>query len=247
VCTLTYHPGIRRAFTFSRDERSSRPAALLPERHAPTGAEARWYPLDPQGLGSWIALGERGRFACLLNGAFVRHERQPPYRHSRGLVVTQYFDYPDFSAFHTRYALQGLEPFTLVVYEHEALYSLVWDGSQAHARQLPTAEPVLFASATLYTPAVQAGRQAAYARFLVQQADPTPAALRDFHLQPGSQTDSAGIHLPPVADLRTVSLCQVVLAPAEHRASFLYEDYHPEQVGVWRQEVPLNPKSPPAL
>ncbi|HKX45758.1 MAG TPA: NRDE family protein, partial [Planctomycetota bacterium] len=68
MCTVTW---IRRVDGFelfcNRDERRTRPAALLPEaRRGPSGIEYA-APIDAEAGGTWVAVNERGLALCLLN------------------------------------------------------------------------------------------------------------------------------------------------------------------------------------
>ncbi|MFW0694651.1 hypothetical protein ACN091_10365, partial [Aliarcobacter butzleri] len=74
-----------------------------------------------------------GLTACLLNGAFVAHTPQPPYKHSRGLVVLDAFDYVSIDSFINQYSFTGIEPFTLLLAETDRLsgqrlVELRWNG-----------------------------------------------------------------------------------------------------------------------
>ena len=60
----------------------------------------------------------------MLNGAFTKHERNLPYRKSRGLIVLEIFEYKSFSDFVTDVDLHNIEPFTLVLAEKDKLQSL---------------------------------------------------------------------------------------------------------------------------
>jgi uncharacterized protein with NRDE domain len=86
MCTVTFIPAADGVYlTSNRDERLTRPDALFPFRAAQEGQELI-YPKDAEAGGSWIALKSAGDAAVLLNGAFAKHQLQPAYRRSRGLV-----------------------------------------------------------------------------------------------------------------------------------------------------------------
>ncbi|MFM7153572.1 MAG: NRDE family protein, partial [Bacteroidota bacterium] len=72
------------------------------------------YPRDSKAGGTWFAVSESGKTVCLLNGAFVRHHHNPPYKRSRGLMVLDFFNYDDPDRFFSEYNLEGMEPFTLI-------------------------------------------------------------------------------------------------------------------------------------
>ncbi|MEZ4987030.1 MAG: NRDE family protein [Saprospiraceae bacterium] len=102
--------------------------------------------------GTWICTGSNGRLVCLLNGAFEHHAHRPPYRRSRGLVVLDVFLFSMVTDFLSEYDLTGIEPFTMIIAEPDALWELRWDeNSQRHVASLARNLPHIWSSATLYS------------------------------------------------------------------------------------------------
>ena len=92
MCTVTYIPkpdGF--LLTSSRDEKINR--TTLPPRSYTHNHQELIYPKDTKGLGSWIAISHKKRIACLLNGAFENHAKKETYTKSRGLILTESFNY----------------------------------------------------------------------------------------------------------------------------------------------------------
>jgi hypothetical protein len=145
------------------------------------------FPRDGQAGGTWIATSERATL-CLLNGAFTAHPSCPPYRHSRGLVILNYFGYATTDAFIHHYPTEGLEPFTLVIRDGAGLRELRWDGARRFTRALDPGAPHLWASATLYGPDALENRQRWFDAWLAAHPDPDPAALRTFTARPATAT-----------------------------------------------------------
>ncbi|MFM8371345.1 MAG: NRDE family protein, partial [Bacteroidota bacterium] len=95
MCTVTYIPN-RSGFTLThnRDEAPSRSSVSISQNdEGPDGQIV--YPRDSKAGGTWFAVSESGKTVCLLNGAFVRHHHNPPYKRSRGLMVLDFFNYDD--------------------------------------------------------------------------------------------------------------------------------------------------------
>ncbi len=209
MCTVTYLPLGGQAFvlTSSRDEDPGRQTSARPQRQQ-LGEHAVLFPRDGQAGGTWIAASERATL-CLLNGAFTVHPHQPPYRHSRGLVILHYFGFPATGDFIRHYPLAGLEPFTLVIRDGDGLCELRWDGTRSFTRQLDPAVPHLWASATLYPPAVVEKRQRWFDGWLAGHPDPDPAAIRHFHRTAGDG-DPRNDLLMRREHVRTVSLTSVI-------------------------------------
>ena len=113
MCTVTYLPTNDGDFIFTsnRDEDPRRAVGDLQHINSPEGKKLL-LPKDRAG-GSWIALSQTGRLACILNGAFTKHQRKLSYRKSRGLILIDFFDWPDALSFWQDYNLIKIEPFTL--------------------------------------------------------------------------------------------------------------------------------------
>lgn len=90
-------------------------------------------------------------FIVLLNGGFENHIPKPPYRASRVEVLDTYFEFKDFNDFQLQFEFQGMEPFTLLVYQDHQLHQLVWTGKDIETDSLIKEKIQLWASATLYT------------------------------------------------------------------------------------------------
>ena len=108
MCTVTFIPvtGSEYILTSSRDEQTTRPSATNPQI-LKSGSNTLMYPKDPKGGGTWIACDSAGKTACLFNGAFKAHLPQYPYRYSRGLIVLDFFRFPDIQSFSTAQPAAG--------------------------------------------------------------------------------------------------------------------------------------------
>ncbi len=99
MCTVTYispAPG-QFILTSNRDEAPSRGATRLAVEER--NGKKIIFPQDPAAGGTWIAAANNQRMVCLLNGAFEAHNRQTPYRLSRGIMVLESFTFPSATAF----------------------------------------------------------------------------------------------------------------------------------------------------
>lgn len=208
MCTATYLPLSPNTFvlTHSRDEKAIRPAAHPPKAVTIDGQSVT-YPQDPQGLGTWFAVSA-GLTACLLNGAFAAHKPTPPYRHSRGLVVLDAFDYVSVDAFIRHHSFIGIEPFTLLLAETGRLTELRWDAKRLFISDKNPRQPHIWSSVTLYGAAVVQQREGWFARWCLQQ--PWSAeGIRQFHLATGANDPPNALRMNRPQYL-TVSLTSVV-------------------------------------
>ncbi len=151
MCTVSYIPKENGfILTSNRDESPLRVTRLPMEEVLANGTKII-FPQDASKGGSWIAMDEYGRAACLLNGAFQNHKKQDKYRASRGKIVIAAFEAESFESFLSDLSLENIEPFTLLLVSSGKLQTLVWDGDRKHMSDLATDTPHLWSSSTLYS------------------------------------------------------------------------------------------------
>lgn len=220
--------------TSNRDEQISRPRAVFPRRYS-LGGRTVFYPKDSLAGGTWIATDEQRYTLCLLNGAFEVHRHQPPYRHSRGRVIPDFFGYSNETDFFLRYSCTGLEPFTLIVVAYEPVLTLIelrWDGSRLH-RKLPDAtQPHLWSSATLYPPPVRQKRERWFADWLSRQSAYTQEDAVRFHQSTGDGDPENDLLMQRSNGIRTVSITSVERNAHAHR--LYYRDLLTETATTFR-------------
>lgn len=213
MCTVTYIPTANGAFlTSNRDERTHRAPAEPPAtRHAGKGLT---YPKDAQAGGTWIALKGRRDAAVLLNGAFENHLRRPFYRQSRGVVMLEILEAERPEDCFNALSLEGIEPFTLILFTRGTLMRCTWDGSRKHRQELDAAQPHIWASATLYGREAQQMR----ARRLKEWFGKTDVSARNvmnFHLQQDIRFNANQSFHPDRAAMATVSVTSIDLSSEE--------------------------------
>lgn len=223
MCTVTYLP-YRKGFilTHNRDEAPTRSPQRISREQI--GNDTLLFPKDLKAGGAWVAAARSGRTACLLNGAFVKHEHQPPYRRSRGLVLLDFFNWPDPGIFFERYVLEGIEPFTLLYFHPEQVVELRWDGQQRHLKHLLPGQAHFWCSSTLYTAAMQERREQVFQQWL--QKHPPAKAKRlpssAYHLhRTGSVGDPENDYIMNRQNrVRTVSVTQIVFQHDQYKMHY---------------------------
>lgn len=115
MCTVSYIPQKSDSgfvLTSNRDEVSFRPTKA-PEIYK-TGDTKICFPKDEKAGGSWLAANDKGRVCCLLNGAFVAHQKKPVYVQSRGKILIELASssLPPI-IFYEKKNLEEVEPFTI--------------------------------------------------------------------------------------------------------------------------------------
>ncbi len=210
MCTVTYFPRGKNDFilTSNRDEAPSRVSASPDIRIA--RSRSVLYPQDPQSGGTWIATAENHRVACVLNGAFQRHTSSPPYARSRGLVLLDYFNYPNMEEFVRRSKLEGIEPFTMVLYEPLKLMEVRWDGYRRHDLELDISMPHLWGSVTLYDPPAIQLRRKWYDEWLQQHPQAEVDDILRFHQFGGTEDKINGLVIDRQGLVQTLSITSVV-------------------------------------
>ena len=71
----------------NRDEAVSR--KTIPPKLYEENEVSLVYPKDEVAGGTWIGSSSKNRLLCLLNGAFVKHDRKSSYKKSRGIIVKE--------------------------------------------------------------------------------------------------------------------------------------------------------------
>ena len=141
MCTVTFLPTSNTNFIFTsnRDETPLR-KTLPPKVYHENGVAIR-YPKDELAGGTWIGTSEKNRIVCVLNGGYQSHERQPPYKLSRGVIVKNVLSAIDVLAYIKSFDFTNIEPFTLLVLEWNTInlnfMQFVWTGKNLDIKELP--------------------------------------------------------------------------------------------------------------
>ncbi len=221
MCTVTYLPSPSGfILTHNRDEAPSRAAAQI-FREKNSAGDTLLFPRDPAAGGTWFAAAKSGKVACLLNGAFLKHRHEPPYRRSRGLLVLDFFDWESPEKFFAEYDLAGIEPFTFLFFSKNAAAEFRWDGQARHLQHLPLDQAQFWCSATLYPPEMQARRELVFQKWLAKKtAQPSPAQLWQLH-QTGQVGDPENDFVMNRAGrVQTVSITQTVVSGGQAKLKF---------------------------
>ncbi len=188
MCTVTLTPlrQVEKGFvlTSNRDEASGR-KTLAPSVYMEQGVRML-YPRDEVAGGTWIGVSERQRCICLLNGAFEKHDRNPPYRKSRGVVVRELLAAVDLQQNLEESSFFNIEPFTIIGVDWKKalrFVQFVWDGEEKHFEDLEIREHI-WSSSPLYTSQMKRERQEWFAAFREEHIS-NPESLWKFHTTGG--------------------------------------------------------------
>ena len=230
MCVLTYLPTDKGfILTNNRDEHQDRSRAISPQKYEHSGKLVT-YPKDPLGGGTWMACSEQYSL-CLLNGGKVKHQPSPPYRASRGKVITDFFKYEGPEAFLQDYPLKGMEPFTVFVFSNEAhpyFWVLCHDIHGALRYQLPADKPYIWSSATLYSPEIIRRREAWFEEFLSENPHAEARDLLTFHKTAGDGDPENQLKMKRDNGIATLAFTQVICQNQKtmmsYHEEFAYEE-----------------------
>jgi len=213
MCTVTFIPTKKNEFilTSNRDENETRSPENITTIE--TDGQTLIFPRDKGAGGTWIAASSNNKLVCLLNGAFERHPRNLPYPRSRGIMVLEFFKYPDANQFFAAYDFSDLESFTLITYDNGQLWDFRWDEykQQKFIKALDIREYHIWSSATLYEKAVQKKREKWLDEWLLNRTDFSKAAILELHKKGGEGNPSIDFMMNRYNYLvQTVSITQVV-------------------------------------
>ena len=209
MCTVSFIPQGDKVFiTSNRDEHISRKTKLKPQEDTINGLKV-FYPKDKTAGGTWYAANENGVVAVLLNGAFNNHQRTPPYRKSRGLIVLEIVSSKNTVDYLEKISLEAIEPFTLILYTKLGLWEFRWDGKRKHLKELNRTQSYIWSSWTLYNKEAQEQRNTYFETFIKGNEYFGSNEILDFHQENHGDFEN-GFVVDRKNGLQTLSVTQVV-------------------------------------
>jgi hypothetical protein len=179
------------------------------------------FPKDPHAGGTWIAAHENGNALVFLNGGFVAHSPQPPYRKSRGLILLDLLDSSSPVNSFMAINLNNIEPFTAVLWEEKLLFECRWDGKRKHQRDLNGAKPHIWSSVTLYDETVINKRKSWFDEWVRSNKRPDGASIMHFHQFTGDGDQHNDLLMNREGKVRTVSITQLQLGASGATMQYL--------------------------
>lgn len=222
MCTVTFIPSQDGNFIFTsnRDEAPKRSATEM-VREDILGKEVL-FPRDSLAKGTWIAIANSKQLVCILNGAFIKHKHQPPYKLSRGIMALEFFKYKNATDFFENFDFGGMEPFTMVIFDDERLYELRWDEKETHVKKLDPSKTHLWASCTLYADEWQEKRKQWFADWKQKYSVVNQNNVLDFHRNAGEGNSRYDVVMNYKDIVRTTSITSII--NTNEKMSLRYED-----------------------
>ena len=209
MCTVSFvYSGGKVIVTSNRDEQVERPS--LEPRNYTLGNKHVFFPKDPKAGGTWFAVSENADVIVLLNGASEKHDWNPPYRKSRGLIVLELIGADSPMAAWNAIDLDNIEPFTLVLYEKQRLFQLRWDGFEKESAERDAMRNYIWSSSTLYPQNVREARAQWFERFLYTKPEVNETDMFHFHRYTEDANQENGLVMDR-GFLKTLSITQTVI------------------------------------
>ena len=210
MCTVSFISNQGNYYiTSNRDEHVSRPSAFEPKQEEVNNMRIL-FPKDPKAGGTWFAINELGHVGVLLNGAFKKHKSQGNYRKSRGLVLLDIISKESPESYLNEIDLEGIEPFTVVLFQEGRLMEMRWDENKSHQKRLSTSENYIWSSATLYDEEVIRHRESLFSSFIEKASEVSAEDIAGFHSNNHSDFEN-GFIIDRKTGLKTFSVTQAVL------------------------------------
>lgn len=221
MCTLTFLP-TNNGFivTQNRDESPLRGKPIFPYK---SDSPEAYFPKDPDGDGTWMA-ADAHTVVCVLNGGYEPHERQLPYKHSRGLLPLLILNRENHEL--TLNDAEGLEPFSVFIFNLEFVRRYTWDAEHLYVEHFSPTEQHIFQSAPLYSPAMQSLRSGWFFDWSLLHPSPSANDILDFHLNGGEGNGETDIcmYRPGV---QSTAITQVV--HSSHSTTYSYRNLLSEE------------------
>jgi uncharacterized protein with NRDE domain len=155
MCTVTYISTSQGIYiTSNRDENIARNKTVKPVKNYLNGKTVV-FPKDVQSSGTWIGYNQNNTVAVLLNGAFNKHTKKSNYIKSRGFVIPEILKKSNSLKSFEMLDLNGIEPFTLILYYTNKLYEYRWNEIELFKKELNNTHIHIWNSRTLYTPKME--------------------------------------------------------------------------------------------
>lgn len=228
MCTVSYIPANGSVFlTSNRDEKKWRSVAIHPEFYSCQSGKLV-FPKDPDAGGSWIGAHEAGHAIVFLNGARQRHEKKPPYRLSRGLVLLNLLDDLSPVSKFESISLENIEPFTAVIFDGQHLFQGRWDGVKKELIELDSSQPHIWSSCTLYTDEIIEKRSSWFDEWIQKHPQPAEEEILHFHLFTGDGDNRNDLRMNRDGNEFTVSVTSMEITA--EKVNMKYHDLQNNEV-----------------
>lgn len=222
MCTVSFvNANGKIIITSNRDEKTLRPNAIEPKSYLINNKNVI-FPKDKKAGGTWFAVNESATVLVLLNGADEKHVLKESYRKSRGLIVLELISSESVIEEWLKIDLENIEPFTLVLFEDEALYQLRWNEIEKSTMELNTNQSHIWSSSTLYPKKIREKRASWFSTFLDTKPEVNAEEMFGFHRYTEEGNTENGLVINRNDSLKTLSITQAVIE--KNKVAIHYND-----------------------
>ena len=111
--------------------------------------------------------------------------------------------------FFEKFEFEGIEPFTMIIFDDGKLYGLRWDEIKKHIAQLDISKQYIWASCTLYTPEWQEKRRIWFEDWKKENEVIDQNAVLDFHKNGGEGHPNFDVVMNWKGVVRTTSITSI--------------------------------------
>lgn len=223
MCTVSFIPvknGV--ILTSNRDEHISRGIAKFPEFYVLNGRKLA-FPKDAKAGGTWFISNDQGDTGVLLNGAFEKHLPDPPYRKSRGHVLSELFQQASPFEALKQYDFSGIENCTIILWEEEQLREIKWDGKKLTVKNHDPSQAHIWSSVTLYDNNMINDRHGWFHSWEASQTQINQQNILHFHSNTQAENKEFGLRIARNNKISTTSITSLCIQ--NQKAHFYHKDY----------------------
>jgi len=132
------------------------------------------------------------------------------------------FNHESVDDFMNSYDFEGIEPFTMIVYDNLVMKEFRWDGNQKHTRAVDTRQPQIWSSASLYPKAIREKRESWFIKWLDGRKKIGQEDILKFHRFGGEGDGENDFVMNRYDVVQTVSITSIVKSP--EGAAMRYHD-----------------------
>jgi len=214
MCTVSFIPLNGNYYiTSNRDESILRERAIPPTKYT-INNKVIYFPKDPKAGGTWFAHDDENCIV-LLNGAKEKHIQKDKYRKSRGLVVIELITSKKPIKEWKSIDLDGIEPFTIILFSENLLFQLQWDEIEKNSIELDITKSYIWSSSTLYDKQIREERAKWFTNFIKSEEKLDNKKLLNFHQFTESNNKNFGLQINRNNILKTISITQCIISKKE--------------------------------
>lgn len=196
--------------TLNRNEKVGRQISIAPRNYNHNGNNV-FYPKDTESGGTWCSVAENGTVLTLLNGGNEQHSGKAFYRKSRGLVVLDLISNISPKDSWDKLNLIHIEPFTLILYQSQKLYQLIWDGIGKRKIMLDETKNHIWTSVILNNEEMRGKRVDCFFDFLQENPIYSATEIMNFHKRFRESHSQDNKILSDEDKVKVLSITQVIV------------------------------------